>query len=220
MGFFDKLFNGKTSEKESSGSNPAQSAQNAASAAVPQEPQDMELRFGNPNVPYDTEVCGTSVTLGLRYRGIAKVSAADAVKVKNCGGLAALQDKLKEEIIAVGDKAWMQCSAAKIPFARLQTQLPIVANNHFPSSDPSGHLRYHPLNNSNQTGLRLDNLKNRPQHKRLSRMDRKKECCSVRTSRAFLQTSPHAQLKCIRQLPLQRSTKRPLPVRFYVYPLI
>lgn len=127
MGFFDKLFNGKTSEKESSGSNPAQSAQNAASAAVPQEPQDMELRFGNPNVPYDTEVCGTSVTLGLRYRGIAKVSAADAVKVKNCGGLAALQDKLKEEIIAVGDKAWMQCSAAKIPFARLQTQLPIVA---------------------------------------------------------------------------------------------
>ena len=127
MGFFDKLFNSMTSEKESTGNNPAQSAQNAAPAAVPDEPQDMELRFGNPTpVPYNTEVCGTSVTLGLRYRGIAKVSAADAVKVKSRGGLTALQDKLKEEIIAVGDEAWMRCSAANIPFSRLQTQIPNV----------------------------------------------------------------------------------------------
>lgn len=126
MGFFDKLFNGILSENENTGNTPPQSAWEEA-PAVPEEPQTMELRFGNPEpVPYDTEVCGTAVTLGLRYSGIAKVSAADAAKVKNGGGLTALQDQLKEEIIAVGDKVWMQCSAAKIPFARLQTQIPTV----------------------------------------------------------------------------------------------
>ena len=108
MGFFDKLLSGILSENES---NAAQGDQNAAPAAVPDEPQTMELRFGSPTpVPYNTEVCGTSVTLGLRYAGMAKVSAADAAKVKNCGGLEALQDKLTEEIIAAGDEAWLQCS--------------------------------------------------------------------------------------------------------------
>ena len=124
MGFFDKLLSGILSENES---NAAQGDQNAAPAAIPDEPQTKELRFGSPApVPYNTEVCGTSVTLGLRYAGMAKVSAADAAKVKNCGGLEALQDKLTEEIIAAGDEAWMRCSAANIPFSRLQTQRPNV----------------------------------------------------------------------------------------------
>ena len=82
MGFFDKLLSGILSENES---NAAQGDQNAAPAAVPDEPQTMELRFGSPTpVPYNTEVCGTSVTLGLRYAGMAKVSAADAETKHGC----------------------------------------------------------------------------------------------------------------------------------------
>ena len=131
MGFLDKLFNagrnGTTPEKESNGNNSAHGAQNAAPAAVPEEPQTMELRFGSPKpVPYNTGVGGSSATLELRYSGVAKVSIADAAKAKNCGGLAALQEKMKEEIISASDVTLNQCSAAKMQFTQLQMQKPSI----------------------------------------------------------------------------------------------
>ncbi len=124
MGLFDKLFNNGLNSVKSAIENAGEKeVQAEASAEVPEE-QSITLRFGSHEpVKYDTVVHGKPMTLDLKLNGTAKVSVSDSEVSKSCGGLKALENTLRAEIVAAGHEAIRRYSDENIPVARLQAYM-------------------------------------------------------------------------------------------------
>lgn len=127
MGFFDKLLkdvsNALKTTPESNAQTSAKPVETPAPAvepAVPAGPQQKEIPYGAKNpFPYDTEMCGTPLTVYLRFFGKFKVTAVNAATVNGFGGLDALTDKLISETVTLFENYLHRLSANSVPCSRL-----------------------------------------------------------------------------------------------------
>lgn len=97
---------------------------NGAAAPEQDSPQSGSVQFGSSQpVPYNASVNGNNLTIGLIYSGTFYVSATDPSVLQSRGGLAALEDILRTEMICSADKAIYNCSAQGVSFNKLPTKM-------------------------------------------------------------------------------------------------
>lgn len=88
-----------------------------------------EIRFGSSSpVPYRDNSLGTPVSLSVTFIGAARASVADPALVQNNGGMEALENVLRTDLVSRILPMVMQCSKQGIPFAQLPSYAAEISN--------------------------------------------------------------------------------------------
>ncbi len=88
-----------------------------------------EIRFGSSSpVPYRDNSLGSPVSLSVTFIGAARASVADPALVQNNGGMEALENVLRTDLVSRILPMVMQCSKQGIPFAQLPAQTAEISN--------------------------------------------------------------------------------------------
>ena len=107
---------------------PAPAPQTPAPAPQQEEPKFMEVAFGSRDpLPYNTDVCGTSAIIPIRFFGKALFNVTNAGKLTANGGAKAVEEKLRDDIIATEQEALKNCSEKGIIVSRITTQIPAMS---------------------------------------------------------------------------------------------
>ena len=144
MGFFDKFISSVTAAAEQAAAG--QAAENATvqeAPAAPEEPKEMELKFGTPEpVPYRGETYGSELTVQFTVAGKAKVCSEDAEKVRSNGGLEALKGVLTADIVRLIKEGLANCSAMNIRISLLPSRTNDISRSIKTKLDPEWRDKY------------------------------------------------------------------------------
>ena len=97
---------------------------NGASAPAQESPQTKSIRFGSAQpVPYSADLFGNHLNLQIVYSGITDISAIDPSLLQSCGGLEAIEDTLRTELLTAANEAVYNCGVQGVSFSKLPTKM-------------------------------------------------------------------------------------------------